>query len=195
MRIVLALKNIEYSYQGINIVNGENLTLDYLQKNPLGQVPALVTPTISLTQSLAIIQYLEAVHPLPSLIPSSPYQLGKMWEICEIINSGIQPIQNNHILNKIESFGQNKKEWAQAVITEGLQSVENILKTTAGLYCIGDAVSIADVCLVPQVYNSLRFDLDINNFPIIKRVYESLLSLSAFQTSHPSNQPDAVEGS
>ena len=192
VRIILACKNIDYDYQAVNLLQGQNSSEDYLRNNPLGQVPTLVSSGFSLTQSLAIIHYLEQKYPEPALVPKSLNEMARMWEICEIINSGIQPLQNLPVLEKIESLGGNKKEWAQGVISEGFQSVEAILANTAGTCCIGDEVSVADACLVPQIYNARRFEVSLDQYPNINRISEHLATLPAFQKAHPDSQPDAV---
>ena len=191
VRIVLACKGIEYNYQAVNLLQHENTDEQFLNKNPMGQVPTLVTPDIALGQSLAIIQYLEHKYPEPSLVPKDLVKMAKMWEICEIINSGIQPVQNLPVLEKIDQLGGNRKEWAQSVISEGLCSVEEILKTTSGLYCIGDEITIADACLIPQLYNARRFELSLDNFPYINAIADRLFQRPEFQRAHPDNQPDA----
>ena len=192
VRIVLSLKNLEYDYHAINLMQGQNTSEEYLRNNPLGQVPTLVSSDFSLTQSLAIIHYLEQKYPDHSLVPKSLNEMARMWEICEIINSGIQPLQNSFFLSKIESLGGTGIEWAKGVISEGLQSVEAILVNTAGIYCIGNEISIADVCLVPQVYNARRFEGSVDQYPNIKRISDHLSTLPAFQKAHADSQSDTV---
>lgn len=191
IRIVLECKELEYKYIPIDIVNGQNKSDEFLEENPLGQVPVLVTDEVTLTQSLAIMSYLEAKYPECSLIPKDLKMMGKMWEICEIVNSGIQPFQNLPILNKLETLGVNRIEWGQKIITDGFQAIEKILETTAGTYSIGNELSLADACLLPQVYSSRRFQVNLEAFPIIKRVSDTLYQLPSFVRAHPEYQPDA----
>lgn len=135
--------------------------------------------------------YLEDKHPEPALNLKSPEDKAKVWEVCEIINSGIQPLQNVNILALAEKAGLTRTEWAQQVISEGLYAVEKIIEKTAGEFCFGDVATFADACLVPQVYNARRFDVDLTQFPTVLRVSDHCSSLPAFQKSHPSAQPDA----
>ena len=191
VRIVLAHKNIDYATIPIHLLQQKNVAPEYLEKNPLGQVPALSYNNFTLSQSLAIIHYIEQKHPEHSLLPASLEDQARVWEICEIINSGIQPLQNLPILELAEKAGISRKEWAQKVISEGLEAIEGILVHTAGTYCVGDSVTLADACLIPQVYNAVRFEVDLSAFPNVSRINELCSTLSAFQKSHPSAQPDA----
>ncbi|CAG9312754.1 unnamed protein product [Blepharisma stoltei] len=193
VRIVLSIKNIPYQYHAINILSGEQKGEEYIEKNPLKQVPYLHGEDIGISQSLAIIQYLEDIHPTPSVLPTSPILRAKMWEICEIINSWIHPLQNSKLTNKIEGLGGDKNEWALEVVTSGFRAVENILEQVAGTYCVGNQLTVADACLVPQVCNARRRNVDLTPFPNISRVFETLLALPEIQRAAPENQSDAVK--
>ena len=192
VRIILSIKGLNYSYIPINLLKQDNITKNYLSINPLGQLPTLVKDNYSLTQSLAIANYLEAKYPNPPITPKDPELLGKMWEICEIINSSIQPLQNIYVLEKIESLGGNKKEWAQMAIINGFNSIEKILEKTSETYSIGKSITLADACLVPQVGNAKRFEVDLFPYPNIKRISDTLSSIESFKKAHPDSQPDAV---
>ncbi|XP_067894338.1 maleylacetoacetate isomerase isoform X2 [Heterodontus francisci] len=153
------------------------------------QVPALSIDGITLSQSLAIIQYLDETQPGPRLLPEDAKKRAQVRMISNHITSGIQPLQNLNVLQKI---GDEKKlEWAQHFIISGFQALENVLQQTAGRYCVGDEVTMADLCLVPQVYNAERFKVDLTPFPTIVKINRNLLELEAFKLSHPSCQPDA----
>ncbi|XP_062863820.1 maleylacetoacetate isomerase [Trichomycterus rosablanca] len=192
VRIAFALKGIEYDQVPVNLVadGGKQLTDQYKAINPMQQVPAVTIDGITLSQSLAIIQYIDETRPEPRLLPTDPKQRAQVRIICDIIASGIQPLQNLYVLQKI---GAEKVQWAQHFINKGFKALESKLKEKAGTYCVGNEISMADICLVPQVYNAERFKVDLNQFPIIKRINQTLLELEAFKVSHPSCQPDTPD--
>ncbi|XP_019374290.1 PREDICTED: maleylacetoacetate isomerase isoform X1 [Gavialis gangeticus] len=189
VRIALALKGITYDQVPVNLLKdgGQQLTAEFQVVNPMQQVPALKIDGITLSQSLAIIEYLEETRPNPRLLPQDQKKRAQVRMISDHIVSGIQPLQNLAILQRV---GEKKLEWAQHYITNGFQALERILKHTAGRYCVGDEVSMADLCLVPQVYNAERYKVDLAPYPTITRINKALLELEAFQVSHPTKQPD-----
>ncbi|XP_014341459.1 maleylacetoacetate isomerase isoform X3 [Latimeria chalumnae] len=152
------------------------------------QVPAIHIDGVTISQSLAIIQYLEETHPNPRLLPVDPKKRAQVRMISDLITSGIQPLQNLYVLKKVED--DKRTEWAQHFIGKGFQALECLLKETAGQYCVGDEVSMADLCLVPQVYNAERFKVDLAPFPTVTRINKALMELEAFKVSHPTRQPD-----
>ncbi|KAM9787015.1 maleylacetoacetate isomerase isoform X1 [Syngnathus typhle] len=189
VRIAFALKGIEYDQVPVNLIKdgGQQLTEDYKTLNPMQQVPAVEIDGVTLSQSLAVIQYIDETRPGPRLLPSDPVKRAHVRMISDLIASGIQPLQNLHVIQKI---GAEKVQWAQYFINRGFEALEPLLKQTAGKYCVGDEISMADVCLVPQVYNAERFKVDLSLYPTIQRLNETLMKIEAFQVSHPSCQPD-----
>ncbi|XP_061898078.1 maleylacetoacetate isomerase isoform X2 [Entelurus aequoreus] len=195
VRIALAMKGIEYDQVPVNLIKdgGQQLTEEYKTFNPMQQVPAVEIDGITLSQSLAVIQYIDETRPGPRLLPSEPKKRAQVRMISDLIASGIQPLQNLHVIQKI---GAEKVPWAQYFINRGFEALEPILKQTSGKYCVGDEISMADICLVPQVYNAeslllnCRFKVDVSLYPTIHRLNQSLLEIEAFQVSHPSCQPD-----
>ncbi|XP_075282964.1 maleylacetoacetate isomerase isoform X1 [Opisthocomus hoazin] len=189
VRIALAMKGVAYDMVPVNLLKdgGQQFSPEFKAVNPMQQVPALKIDGITLSQSLAIIHYLEDTRPNPRLLPLDPKKRAQVRMIADHIVSGIQPLQNLGILKQM---GEKKLEWAQNCITSGFQALEQILQHTAGRYCVGDEVSVADVCLVPQVSNAERFKVDMGPYPIIIRINKALLELEAFKVSHPSRQPD-----
>ncbi|XP_063146230.1 maleylacetoacetate isomerase isoform X1 [Candoia aspera] len=190
VRIALALKGIAYEQVSINLVKdgGQQMTSDFQKVNPMQQVPVIKIDGITLSQSLAIIEYLEDTQPLPRLLPQDPKKRALVRMISNLIASGIQPLQNLEVL---QQMGEKKLGWAPHIISRGFKALEQILQETAGRYCVGDEVTMADLCLVPQVYNAERFKVDMTPYPIIRRINKALLELEAFQNSHPTRQPDA----
>ncbi|XP_078134548.1 maleylacetoacetate isomerase isoform X1 [Sander vitreus] len=192
VRIAFALKGIEYDQAPVNLIKdgGQQLTEQYKALNPMQQVPAVEIDGITLSQSLAVIQYIDETRPGPRLLPADPKKRAQVRMISDVIASGIQPLQNLYVIQKI---GAEKVQWAQHFIDRGFQALEPILKQTAGKYCVGDEISMADICLVPQVYNAERFKVDVRQYPTIKRLNQTLLEIEAFKVSNPSCQPDTPD--
>ncbi|XP_078418102.1 maleylacetoacetate isomerase isoform X4 [Cetorhinus maximus] len=191
VRIALAFKGVAYDQVGVNLVKGggQQHANSFKALNPMKQVPALSIDGITLSQSLAIIQYLDETRPGPRLLPEDAKKRAQVRMISDLITSGIQPLQN---LNVLQKLGDEKLEWAQCFIINGFQALESLLQQTAGRYCVGDEVTMADLCLVPQVYNAVRFKVDLAPFPTIERINNTLLELEAFKVSDPSCQPDTL---
>lgn len=189
----MAWKGIEYESKFVNLVKdgGQQKTEEYASVNPMQQVPSLVVKDQTITQSVAILEYLEEVHPDKALLPKDPMERAKVREVVSIISGGIQPIQNLSVLQKVGDDG--KMEWGKFWIDKGFHALEKVLSHYAGQYCVGDVVTMADACLVPQVYNALRFKVDMKQFPVINRLNETLLKLDAFKDSHPSKMADCPE--
>jgi len=188
---VLAHKGIEYDYKPIHLLKQEQISDEYKVLNPMGQVPALIMNGNTLTQSISIMEYLEECFPEKPILPKDPLQRAKVREVCEVIASGIQPIQNLSVLQKVGD--EKKMEWGHFWIEKGFVALEQLLSKCAGKYCVGDDISMADCCLVPQVFNANRFKVDMSAFPTITRVHEALTLVDACKAAHPSNQPDCPE--
>lgn len=142
---------------------------------------------------MPICEYLEEFE--PKLLPEDPISKANVRAVCELINSGIQPLQNLHVLQKLEKdFGidaDTKIAWAGFFNAKGLIALEEMIKKTAGKYCFGDKITLADLFLVPQVYSAAsRFKVSLDDTPTVKSVYENLIGLEAFIKADPSNQPD-----
>lgn len=200
VRIVLALKEIPYEYHPIHLLKdgGQQLTAEYVALNPSKEVPTLVIDGLTLCQSTAIIEYLEETRPDPKLLPSTPGDRAIVRQLCNIISNDIQPVGNLRVLKHVQSFFTDPKEkdahrmeWAQTHIKHGFEALEAVMAKHSGKYSFGDAVTMADAFLVPQVYNALRFKVDMSAYPTILRVHEALSELPAFKDAHPSAQPDA----
>ena len=193
-RIALNWKSVDYEYVPVNLLQGQQLGAEYSATNPMQQLPTLEWQddqgTKRLSQSLAIVRFLDATIPEPPLEPSDAFARAKAWQLAEIVNAGIQPLQNLSMLKVVEELGGDKKAWGAASIERGLAAMETIASETAGRYLVGSEVSVADLCLVPQLYNGRRFGLDIDRFPTLARVETELSTLPAFANAHADRQPD-----
>ena len=171
---------------------GEQFQDSFKQINPFSQVPCLKYADRVLSQSLPILLYLEELKPKPALLPKNSFEKAEVLSFCEMINSGIQPLQNLSVLKYIESEMQSdKKRWAKHWIEKGLKSCESFLSSRAKSFCFGDQISLADLFLIPQIYNAKRFEVNIKTCPILERINEHCLQMPAFQKALPENQPDA----
>ena len=196
VRIALNFKNVAYAYQPVNLLKGEQSSSDHLGVNPAGAVPVLeLSDGRRLAQSMAIIEYLEEAHPAPALLPGDRYLRAKARQLAETINSGIQPFQNLMVLKHVqEKLQADEKAWAKHWIEKGLRAFDGIAAETAGQFSVGDAVSVADVLLVPQLFGARRFGVELGEFPRLTRIEKSCEALEAFAKARPEVQPDAVKG-
>ena len=142
---------------------------------------------------MAIMEYLDAVHPESPLYPEDRWLRAKAIQIAEIANSFCQPLQNLSSLKAVAGMGGDKVEWAKKWITKGLRGIETELESCSGAFCVGDAVSIADVCLVPQLYGARRFGVDMKQFPNICHVEERVGFVAAFERAQCDVQEDALD--
>ncbi len=188
VRFALDFKGIPYEPVAVSLLNGESESPEHLSRNPLGTVPVLEipgTPASLLSESLAILHFLEEAHPdLPCLLPGTPLERARIRMLAELINSGIQPFHNPPVLAQHSADPVEQKSWAAGFIEKGLHAYESHCKKTHGLYSVGDAPSIADACLIPQLYSAERFEVDWRAFPVISGVETNLRALPAYQSSH-----------
>ncbi|MDQ3366010.1 MAG: maleylacetoacetate isomerase [Myxococcota bacterium] len=199
VRIALGLKGLAYEYVAVNILHDRQHAEPYRAKNPSAQVPLLeITEddgtTRALTQSLAIIEYLEERFAAPAhaaLLPRDLWQRARARALAEIVNSGIQPHQNLATLRKLKAAGVDDAAWAKGFIVEGLAAFAHAAAATAGAFCVGDAPSIADCCLIPQLASARRFH-HVVPYPALLAIEERCLALPAFAAAMPDLQPDAV---
>lgn len=187
VRIALVYKGIDFEYKFVNLLNGDHKKEEFLKLNPCGHVPVLIDKGNTIASSAAILEYLEETVPSPPLLPKDPASRAKVREIVDGILSGIQPLQNMKVLKYV---GENFNSWAKHWVESGFGAIERILKESHGIYCVGDDVTLADVCLVPQIFNANRFNVDMTQFPIINEISSRLNELKAFKDTHPLTQPD-----
>ncbi|MCB0393139.1 MAG: maleylacetoacetate isomerase [Bdellovibrionales bacterium] len=196
VRIALNLKEVKFETRAKHLVKGENNLEDYKRLNPMGQVPFFVHDGVGIAQSMAIIEYIDQVFSSgQSLFPKSAGDAARVRQICEMINSGIQPHQNLSTGIEMKKwFGiddEQKTKWWAFWIERGFVAIEKVLEETAGNFAFGDQVTAADAFIVPQVFNAKRFNLDMSKFPLISKVSGNAESLEAFKRAHPSKQPDS----
>ncbi|CAK9111275.1 Maleylacetoacetate isomerase (MAAI) [Durusdinium trenchii] len=196
VRIALNLKQVPFQYKAIHLVKDEQTNAEFKKLNPLGQVPCLIMDGFVLTQSVAIIEFLdETVQTGAPLFPKDPKQRAVVRKLVEIINSGTQPLQNMAVLKIVEDLGGSKLSHAKTVISSGLRAFEAELATQTrdeSDFCVGPNVTAADLFLLPQVYNANRFHVDMSQFPLISAILPRLEALEAFDKAKPDLQPDSA---
>lgn len=199
VRIGLALKEVNFEYAAVHLVKdgGQQHGADYRAKNPLRQVPLLQWEEdgelCELSQSLAILEFLEERYPEPSILPGTPYERGRARQLAEVINSGTQPLQNLSVIQKLrDELGQDARSWSAYWIRRGLEAYEAMVRGEDGVFSVGDAVSVADICLIPQLYNARRFEVELGDLTRCLAIEEACFGLRAFQVSHPDEQPDGA---
>jgi len=197
VRIALNLKGLDYEYVAVDLLAGAERQPDYLRRNPQGLVPTLIDGTHTLTQSLAICEYLEERHPTPALLPSTPAARARVRALAQAVACEIHPLNNlrvlKHLVDTLAVSEEQKLAWYRHWVHEGFAGIERMLAESeaTGRFCHGDAPTLADVCLVPQVYNAERFGCDLSPFPTIARINAACLELEAFAAARPERQPDA----
>jgi maleylpyruvate isomerase len=199
VRIGLNLKGLSYEYVPVHLVKdgGEQHSEAYRAINPMRSVPTLEFTeggkVRHVAQSMAILEYLEERHPSPALLPADPYLRARCRMLSEMVNSGIQPLQNLGVLQRIKGeLKGDEKAWSAYWIDRGLAAFQAAVQETAGTYCLGEAVSFADIYLVPQLYGARRFGVDLQPYALLTRIEAACASLPAFQAAHADRQPDAV---
>ncbi len=198
VRIALNLKGLAHEIIPVHLVRGggEQHQPDYLALNPEGRVPLLVDGDFKLGQSLAILGYLESQHPAPALLPDDPRQRARVWQFCEAINADMQPLHNiaplGYLTHTLSVSEDQKLAWIRHWIDRGMSALEQeIAPLPERAFLFGDSPTVADCCLVPQLYAARRFGADAQQFPRLLATGERLEKLPAFAAAHPDQQPDA----
>ncbi|MGY6565248.1 MAG: maleylacetoacetate isomerase [Halomonadaceae bacterium] len=198
VRIALNLKGLDYDQVPVNLVKGEQRDKDNLARNPQGLVPILETDDgIQLSQSLAICEYLEERHPEPALLPADAEGRARVRSLAQLVACEIHPLNNlkvlKYLVHELKLDEAAKLAWYRHWIAEGFTALEARLanEPATGEFCHGDSPSLADLCLVPQVFNAERFECDLSAYPTIRRIAERCRAMDAFAKAAPGAQPDA----
>ncbi len=196
VRIALNLKGISYDHVSIHLRKGDQRSAAYLGLNPQALVPTLEDGPHALTQSLAIVEYLDETHPKPPLLPAHPAERARVRALAQIVACDIHPIDNLRVLQYLAKEMKADEaavgRWFNHWIATGFGGLEATLTndTKTGRFCHGDAPGLADICLVPQVFNSKRYNLDLAPYPTITRIFDACMALPAFDAAQPAKQPD-----
>jgi maleylpyruvate isomerase len=197
VRIALNLKNLDYESAFIHLRRGDQRQPGFLDVNPQGLVPALETDDALFIQSLPIIEYLDETYPSPPLLPRDAKGRARVRALAAIVACDVHPINNLRVLRYLlRPLGHDEaavETWYNHWIAEGFGALERLLAGDGqtGRFCHGDTPGLADVVLVPQVFNAHRYQsLDLTPYPTIVRIYETCLNINAFAAAHPDRQPD-----
>ncbi len=200
VRIALNLKGVPYDYLPVNLRGDEHRSTDFLSRNPQGFVPALETPQGDvLTQSLAICEWLDEMHPEPPLLPQAPLARARVRALALTVACDIHPLNNLQVLRYLErELGLDPKQrdaWYRHWIAVGFTAMENMLAghPHTGSFCHGEVPGLADVFLVPQMFNAQRFNCDLAPYPTMQRIFTRCMDIDAFAQAHPRNTPDAID--
>lgn len=199
VRIGLNLKNIAYDFEPIHLLRdgGEQYSDQFAALNPQRLVPVLIDGEHLLTQSLAILEYLDESHPTPSFLPADVPGRARVRALAQIIACDIHPLDNLRVLKyltkELEVGEEDRAVWYRHWIALGLGAMEDMMAghDMTGEFCHGDSPTVADICLVPQIFNARRFDTELDGYPTVMRIFDTCMALDAFDRAQPKNQPDA----
>jgi maleylacetoacetate isomerase len=188
----LAIKGLTYEPIAVDLLGAETDSPEHRKRNPFGYVPVLeVSPTQLLTESMAILEWLEESYPAPALLPQQVWDRALVRRLAETINAGTQPLQNPSVSLHHSPDPNAQKAWNRHWIFQGLKTYEQLCQPICGLYSFKDQITLADLCLIPQLYNAQRHDIDLaSEFPILYRIEQNCLRTDAAQASSPeAHQP------
>jgi maleylpyruvate isomerase len=196
VRIALNLKGLAYEPVFVHLAKGEHRKPQYAGVYPQGLLPTLVDEAGALSQSLAIIEYLEETHPRPALLPGGPAGRARVRSLSLLVACEIHPLNNLRTLQHLKrALGQSEDQvnaWYRHWIADGFAKLEaDLTRGGTGRFCHGDSPTMADCCLVPQVFNAQRYQSDLAPYPTVMRIFDACMRLEAFDRAQPSKQPDA----
>jgi maleylacetoacetate isomerase len=191
VRWALALKGLSYESVPVNLLQGEHRSDSYLAMNPNGQVPTLKVGDRYLSESMAIIEWLEESYPYAPLLPKDPWDRALVRELSMMVVSGIQPVQNLKVQRHYSEDQKMREAWSRHFIEEGFQALEKKLETYSGPYAFGETLTLADIALVPQVYNALRVGVEMRRYPRIEAIFSHCIKTDECEKAAPHRQPGA----
>ncbi len=195
VRIALALKGLDYDYKSVHLAKSEQLKEHYAAVSASRLVPLLCDGEVSLTQSLAIIEYLDETHPQPPLLPATPVERARVRALALDIACEIHPLNNlrvlRYLVRELKVSDDDKNRWYRHWVETGLEVVERQLAAHPATYCHGQTPTLADCVLVPQIFNAQRFDCRLDHVPQVMRVFDACMQLDAFERTRPERCPDA----
>ncbi len=195
VRIALNLKGLKYEPVFVHLAKGEHRQPGYAAVNPQALLPTLELDGKRLTQSLAIIEWLEEKYPTPPLLPKDALARARVRSLAYLVACEIHPLNNLRVLQHLKrALGQSQEQidtWYRYWIADGLAKLEAELASQSGKFCHGDTATMADCCLVPQIFNAKRYNSDLAPYPTTMRVFDNCMKLEAFERAQPSKQPDA----
>lgn len=197
VRIALALKGLAYDYVPVHLLKGEHKQAAYTSVAPAGLVPTLVTDAgDALGQSLAIMEYLEEVHPQPPLLPGDAIARARVRALAQMVACEIHPLNNlrvlKYLVREMKVSDPDKEQWYRHWVRVGLEAFERELALLPpSTYCFGDTPTLADCCLVPQIFNGQRFGVDLSGLPRTMAAFDACMALEAFRQAQPSACPDS----
>jgi len=195
VRIALAIKGLEYGYHSVHLAKDEHLDPSYAAVSASRLVPLLQDGEVTVTQSMAIIEYLDETHPLPSLLPGSAQDRARIRALALDIACEIHPLNNlrvlRYLVRDLKQSEDDKNRWYRHWVETGLEVVERQLAARPSTFCHGETPTLADCMLVPQIFNARRFDCRTGHVPQVMRVFEACMKLDAFEKTRPENCPDA----
>lgn len=194
VRIALGIKGLDYTYIPVHLRKNEQFTESYAAVSAARLVPLLKDGDLTLTQSMAIMEYLDEVYPEPPLLPKAPAERARVRALAQDIACEIHPLNNlrvlRYLVNDLKLSEDDKNRWYRHWVETGLQAVERQLAAEPARYCHGDTPTLADCLLVPQIFNARRFDCRTDHVPHVMRVFDALMALPAFDRAQPKNCPD-----
>ena len=195
VRIALALKGLDYAYLPVHLAKSEQLGESYAQVSASRLVPLLRDGEHTLTQSLAMLEYLDETHPQPPLLPGTPAERARVRALALDIACEIHPLNNlrvlRYLVRDLKVSEDDKNRWYRHWVETGLEVVERQLAAAPATFCHGETPTLADCCLVPQIFNAQRFNCRLDHVPQVMRVFEACMALPAFEQTRPERCPDA----